>query len=118
MELARQAVELSAHEGAYWNTLGVSEYAAGNWHAAISALEKSCELTKGGSAFDWFSLAMAHWRLENSDEGRSWFEKGVKWMDAHAKDNEELGRFRAEAAALLGIRENSMPANEMVDAQP
>ena len=34
----------------------------------------------GGSSFDWFFLAMAHWRLGDKDEARMWFDRAVEWM--------------------------------------
>ena len=35
------------------------------------------------------------------DEAREWFDKAVEWMDANAKENAELIRFRAEAEELM-----------------
>ncbi len=67
------------------------------------ALEKSMELGKGGISFDWFFLAMAHWQLGKKDEARQWYDKAVPWMEKNNPKNEELRRFRAEAAALLKI---------------
>jgi hypothetical protein len=48
---------------------------------------------------------MAHWRLGNKDEARSWYDKGVGWMDKHASTSESLKRFRNEAAELLGVND-------------
>jgi hypothetical protein len=59
-------------------------------------------LRKGGDSYDWFFLAMAHWRLGDRDKARTWFGRAVKWMDAHQPQDVELRRFRAEAEALLG----------------
>jgi tetratricopeptide (TPR) repeat protein len=89
-----------------WNTLGAAHYRAGDWKAAVTALEKSMELGRGGDAYDWFFLAMAHWRLGDREQARTWYDKAVTWMDKHMPQNEELIRFRAEAAALLGIKES------------
>ena len=97
--------ELAPEDGTIWNTLGVAHYRAGNWQAAINALEKSMELRKGGDATDWFFLAMAHWQLGHKDEARTWYDKAVEWMEKNEPKNEELLRFRAEAAELLGIAE-------------
>jgi hypothetical protein len=53
---------------------------------------------------------MAHWQLGHKDEARKWYSQAVGWMEKHkealTKDQphaEELKRFRAEAAELLGI---------------
>ena len=49
--------------GDYWNTLGVAHYRAGAWQTATTCLERSMTLRKGGDAYDWLFLAMAHWQL-------------------------------------------------------
>src|SRR5262249_28423363 len=50
--------------GRIWTTLGVAYYRKGDWRAAITALEMSCQLTPGGGRDDDFIvLAMAHWQL-------------------------------------------------------
>jgi hypothetical protein len=61
------------------------------------------ELRKGGDSFDWFFLAMGHCQLDQNEEARKWYDQAVAWMDKHQPQNEELRRFRAEAAELLGI---------------
>ncbi len=68
------------------------------------------ELSSGGSSIDWFFLAMAHWQLGQKDEARTWFDKSIRSMDKNQPQNdlnqrqiEDLRRFRAEAAGLLGI---------------
>jgi tetratricopeptide (TPR) repeat protein len=102
VELARKAVELAPTEGNNWNTLGVAQYRAGDWPAAVESLRKSDEL--GGEAvlgFNAFFLAMAHWRLGHQDEARAWYDRAVEWTDLYLPYNEELCRFQAEAAELL-----------------
>jgi hypothetical protein len=61
------------------------------------------ELGKGGNSFDWYFLAMAHWQLGKKDESRKWYDQAVEWMEKNQPKNEELRRFRAEAAELLGF---------------
>ena len=58
----------------------------------------------GGDAIDWFFLAMAHERLGHKDEARTWYDRAAAWMDKNQPKNEELRRFRTEAAELLGIK--------------
>jgi superkiller protein 3 len=101
VELAKRAVELVPKAGFIWNTLGAAHYRAGDWKAAIAALEKSMELRKGGDSNDWFFLAMAHWQLGEKDKAREFYDRAVQWMDANAKVNAELIRFRAEAEELM-----------------
>ncbi len=101
VELAEKAVDLAPEQGNFWNTLGVARYRMGDYQAAIDALNKSMELGSGGSGVDWFFLAMAQWRLGNKEEARRWHEKAIQWTEKHRPADEELGRFRAEAAALM-----------------
>jgi eukaryotic-like serine/threonine-protein kinase len=104
VELARKAVELAPKEGMFWNTLGAAHYRAGDWKAAIEALTKSMKLRNGGDANDWFFQAMAHWQLGDKPQARSWYDKAVPWMEKNQLKDDELIRFRAEAAALLGLK--------------
>jgi hypothetical protein len=58
----------------------------------------------GGSAHDWFFVAIAHTILGHPKSfARSFYDKAVAWMEEHRPGDEELKRFRAEAAAVLGI---------------
>jgi tetratricopeptide (TPR) repeat protein len=101
--LAAKGVELQPNQGMYWNTLGAARYGAGDWAAAVEALNKSIELRQGGDAFDWFFLAMAEWQRGNKDEARRWYDKAREWTQKNAAANEELQRFEAEAKEVLGI---------------
>ena len=103
VELAQKAVALAPKAGNSWNTLGIAHYRAGNWKASIEALTKSMELRKGGDGFDWFFLAMSHYQEGHKDEARKWYDQALQWMEKNQPKNEELKRFRAEAASLLGI---------------
>jgi serine/threonine protein kinase len=103
VELAQRAVRAAPGEGSNWNTLGVARYRAGDWRAASEAFNRSMELRQGGNSVDWFFLAMTHWRLGNKAAANNWYERGVQWMEKHQPRNEELRRFRAEAAELLDI---------------
>jgi len=102
VDLARQAVAYDPYSGECHNTLGVAHYRAGDWAAAVTAIEKSMELHGGVDSFNWFFLAMAHWQLGDPAEARKWYDQAVQWMEKNAPTNEELRRFRAEASALLG----------------
>jgi hypothetical protein len=48
----------------------VAHYRAGDWKAAVAALDRSEQLLKGGNACNWLFLAMAHWKLGQHDEAR------------------------------------------------
>ena len=105
VNLANEAIDLKSQVGVYWKTLGVAHYRAASWKDAVAALEKSMELSKGSNSFDWFFLAMAHWQLGDKDKAREWYERAVQWMDNNQSGNEELRRFREEAAELLELKE-------------
>ena len=115
--LASEAVQSASDCGAFWNTLGVAHYRAADRKAAIEALQKSMELTSGGNSGDFFFLAMAHWQLGEKEEAQRWYGQAVKWMDENKPDDEELRRFRAEAAALLEITDTA-PTEEEKPSQP
>jgi tetratricopeptide (TPR) repeat protein len=103
VRLARKAVELVPENGGFRNTLGAAYYRMGNWTEARSALSKSMSLRRGGDSFDWFFLAMIHSQQGERKEARARYEQAVAWMEKNMPRAEELGRFRAEAAELLGV---------------
>jgi serine/threonine protein kinase len=103
VELAERAVARAAREGAYWNTLGLARYRAGEWTAAAKALEESTRLRCGGDAYEWLLLAMVHWQLGDHAEAKRYYDRSVEWINKHARQNQELSRFRAEAARLTGL---------------
>jgi tetratricopeptide (TPR) repeat protein len=103
VELAKKAVALLPEEGNYWNTLGVAHYRAGDYKAAVTALEKSVQLKSGGNSTDWFFLAMSRWKLDEHDRARKAYDRAVRWTEKHALQDEDQRRFGDEAAELLGI---------------
>jgi superkiller protein 3 len=107
VRLAQQATRLKPKEGDFCNTLGVAHYRADQWAEAVTALDQAAQLRRGGTAADWFFLAMAHSQLGNADKSEKYFHQAVRSMEKHQPKNEELRRFRAEAAALLGIADDS-----------
>jgi tetratricopeptide (TPR) repeat protein len=112
VELAEKVTELSPR--AWWLTLGVARYRAGDLKQAVADLERDCELRNGGDSFNFLFLAMAHWRLGDLAVARQCYEKGVQMMPMgqRAPENQELARFRAEAEQVLGLaaRPASQPA--------
>jgi tetratricopeptide (TPR) repeat protein len=103
--LATKGVELAPQNWMYWNTLGIAQYVAGNWPAAIEALNKAEQLEpEKALAFNGFFLAMAHWQSDNKEEARKWFDEANAWMEKNQPDNQELKRFRADAAKLLAAK--------------
>ncbi|MEX0641792.1 MAG: tetratricopeptide repeat protein, partial [Pirellulales bacterium] len=118
--LAENAVEMAPETGSFWNTLGAAYYRAGDSTAAVNALNKSMELASGGNSFDWFFLAMAHWKLDEKDVARNWYDRAVEWTEKNGRENQELIRFRAETEKLLGIAEQppATAADKAQSSQP
>jgi tetratricopeptide (TPR) repeat protein len=111
VELARKAVAAAPKAGDYWNTLGVAHYRAGDWKAAVTALDKSVELRQGGDAVDHLFLAMATGQLGKRDQALKAYDKAVQWPEKNKetleKDKtqaEELRRFRTEAEEVLQLK--------------
>ena len=127
VELAKKVVRLSHEQGDdrhergrdwlanYLNTLGVAHYRAGQMEEALAALQQSLEIAKSLNfapgkenryvCEDWFFLAMTNWNLQRKDEARKWYDCAVEWMEKKKAKDDELRRFRAEAAELLGVKE-------------
>jgi tetratricopeptide (TPR) repeat protein len=110
VELAAKAVKLAPEDGNNWNNLGVAHYRAGDWKAAVAALNKSRKLS-GGNAYDWLFLAMAHRKLGNGEEARKAYDRAVRWLEENKaqldKDKEradELRQFRLEAEEVLELK--------------
>jgi len=104
VELAQQAVAGARENGNYWRTLSGAHYRAGDWNAAVVAVEKSMEF-RPSSRSNWLFLAMAHWQQGDKEQARHWYDEAVGWMEKNRPDDDELHCLRAEAAALLGLKE-------------
>jgi hypothetical protein len=48
---------------------------------------------------------MTHWQLGDKEKAQTWYDQAAEWMDKNQQGNEELRRFRAEAAQLMKIAE-------------
>jgi WD40 repeat protein/predicted Zn-dependent protease len=102
VELAKQAVERAPKEGAYWKTLGVAQYRAGDWKAAVAALDKAEALGAGDGTAKLF-LAMAHWRSGEREQARRWYDAAVPPQVAAQPQDGDYRRFRDEAHVLLDL---------------
>jgi tetratricopeptide (TPR) repeat protein len=103
--LATRAVELAPRDASSWNTLGVAQYRAADWTAAVESLTKSEESAPDQfTSFNAFFLAMAHSQLGDMEAARRCYDQAVAWMEQHKPADQELRRFCAEAAELLGPR--------------
>jgi tetratricopeptide (TPR) repeat protein len=103
LEHARAAVAIEPKTGNYWNTLGVALYRNGDWDLAKDALSRSMELRHDGDSFDWFFLAIIHFKQGRMEQARNVYDKAVQWYQKSAPYDEELYRFQVEAALELGL---------------
>jgi len=108
VELAREAVALSASDGNIHNTLGVACYRAGDWNAAVEALQKSANL-KRDNVLDEVFLAMAYWRLDRKDEAIKYYRRAIAEKKSDfslsIQERHDVTRFRAEAKELLMVND-------------
>ncbi len=104
VELAEKAARLSPNNAEFWGTVGAAHYRAGHYKQAVADLEKAIGLRGVDDpqcANEAFFLAMAYWQLGDYPEAKKWFDKGVAWMDKGKFRDDEVRRFRAEAAGLM-----------------
>jgi serine/threonine protein kinase len=113
LRCARRALELKPDDQMCQQSLGWALYRTGDWKGCIKSLEKNPD-------GDFF-VAMAYWQLGDHAQARTLFERTDTWLKGYEKRYEErlkqdtvlypppamLKRFRAEAAALMGVKESS-----------
>jgi superkiller protein 3 len=108
VKLARRAVELAPTYAGSWQALGWALCSTGAYKESIEAFHKSMDLQqapKGGDSGQWFGLAVAHWKLDRSEEARTWYGKAVQWMEKNAQQNTLFRRYRAEAEQVLEVKD-------------
>ncbi len=98
--MALRAVDEYPASAAYWNTLGVAHYRAGDDRSAVDALDRARALG-GGTAFDDVFLAMAHARLGIPEEARQALARAMLQAERDHPGHPELAAFCDEAHALL-----------------
>ena len=76
VRLAKKVVTARPESANYRNTLGVAYYRNGDDRAAVAELERAMSMQAGGNSFDWFFLAMAHWRLGDRNKARTLVRPG------------------------------------------
>ncbi len=74
--------------------------------------EPPAELRSATDANAAFFLAEVHWRLDQKELARRWYDKAVAWMDKNKTEAEKLRGYRDEAAKLLGIGEKPSTEKE------
>jgi hypothetical protein len=52
---------------------------------------------------------MAHWRMGQKDEAGRWYTQAIDGIEANKSQYADVGRLRAEVAALLGVPQEAKP---------
>jgi tetratricopeptide (TPR) repeat protein len=105
-EFSSRAIERNARSVDAWKTLGIADYRMGDYAGALDALGKAIALQKDNPLAEQFFIAMAHWRLGQEQQARQCFEKAARSMNEAGRHDDDLVRFRAEAASVLGISDS------------
>jgi WD40 repeat protein/serine/threonine protein kinase/tetratricopeptide (TPR) repeat protein len=105
LHLAEKAVADEPKSYQPLNTLGAALYRAGRHAEAVKRLEEAVKVQgKGGTAWDWLFLAMAHHRLGHAKEAREWLAR-ARPQEADRRlswdQRLELQLLRREAEELL-----------------
>ena len=118
LQLANEAISVSPSSILFQNTLGVAQYRAGNWKDALAALEKAERLRGLLGAGGWFFRAMTYWQMGQKDQARTAYDEAVTRMEEVRFLDQDLHRFRAEAAQLLGILEQPSAEKAKTEQAP
>ena len=101
IQLAEKAVELVPTASAYINTLGAAYYRAERFERAEETLLRAIESSKGGTAWDWYFLAMTYAQLGDLQSAESWYEKAERWSRSQDPLDPEVARIQDEAKSLM-----------------
>ena len=111
LQMAERLLELVPQDGLVLNTVGLAQYRAGQYEAAIETLSRSAVLNAAkypGSPHDNVFLAMAHQRLGNGGAAQALLAKMRELIPAlpNSKDKNELLGFLREANDLIDPQDN------------
>jgi WD40 repeat protein/serine/threonine protein kinase/tetratricopeptide (TPR) repeat protein len=88
VRLEEQLVAKEPKNWLYLVALGGLHYRTGRYEEAVDKLTESCVAhQKGGNAFDWLFLAMAHHRLGHDEEARRRLTRSVQWIEKALREN-------------------------------
>ena len=111
-----QATSLSIESRAFIN--GRYEDAIRRLQEASDLREKSEPLRKT-KPYEWYFLAMAHFRLRHTENAKQWLFKAVEWTENEDHElrwhqREALKLFRREAEELISTTSSPRPPVEAV----
>jgi len=107
---ATRAVELAPERLNCRLILGMAQYRDGDSRAAVDTLKYFLNLLHDEDSTGYFFLSMAYWKLGDGELARQNFNQATRELVLERKKKSwapACERFRAEAAALLGIPEQS-----------
>ena len=100
--LVEEAMRAGTDDAPFWNTLGLVHHRRAEHLRAIHALSRSVNLSgDGGTAFDFYLLALANQALGYERPAGDWFLRGEAWGDLHPEAAPALGSIQAEARDAL-----------------
>jgi eukaryotic-like serine/threonine-protein kinase len=110
LPLAQKAVQLEPGP-MNRNTLGLAYYRAGRYREAIEASQANLkDQVDWVLTYDLYFLAMSHHQLGERAQARQFYDVAVRWSVAHSEALKqyavELASIQAEAAEVLGVKEN------------
>jgi WD40 repeat protein/tetratricopeptide (TPR) repeat protein len=83
LQFADAAASRATDDGLRQAILGAALYRDGRYAQAVKKLDQAIELRgKGGTAYDWLFLALAHHRLNHAKEARAWLDDATSQIDA------------------------------------
>jgi serine/threonine protein kinase/Tfp pilus assembly protein PilF len=112
LELAESAVSKQPGNRSIWASLGLAHYRMSHWDKAIQAIEKEITIAGNATTEDLFILAMAHHQRGDQQQAIREYQQAVATLEGVPVPpvlQDEAVRFRAEAAALLGLAD--LPAD-------
>ena len=100
---AEEAVQLIPDHAPCWNTLGIGYYRRRDFYKAIHALSRAVNMADdGGTAFDYYYLALANHALGYFAPASEWLDRGDRWTAKHPESAEPLRPILAEVAQAVG----------------
>jgi tetratricopeptide (TPR) repeat protein len=106
LELAQKAVGIEPSDGELWKTLAAAQYSAGNWQAALTAMNNSIQRRQGdGAPNARVDLGHLLWQIGDAqlaaakkDDALKTYERALKCFETLAADYPQERFYRQETA--------------------
>jgi len=124
VRLAERAVDSDPNNDQNVNALGAILYRAGRFDEAVRHLGKLTDAREQGKelptstspAYTWFFLAMAQYKLGNSDEAKSWLDKALERAEQEMQSEPAWNR-RLTLQLLRKESESLIRPEEVIPAE-